>query len=359
MKKLLTLLLCITMIFAFSVGCGQMDTSGDEPGSDDPQGPDYQEAREEQLAREEEAAAQKDWFTFRPKVSSVFIEEIYGETLVETWFNIVDAALKGEDTFECPDQHTYDWVMGQFADKCFPVLGELIEADYGTPVKDGVAHFSYTTSREEFEEKLAAFEAQVEGIINACVRPEYTDTEKALALYKYFYENYQYDYETNEKMSDDYIDGLCSYRFFKEGKGICQEIAGAYSYLLMQLGVEAATIGGNSRLNDVGHSWSYVRINGENYHIDPTYAICIPGSLEFFMMTDVKRGDEYPKSSFSMGTYESEGFAELDYSAEDEFFSPVWNYYLDSFDHDLHVMHCYFFDDESNVIEVDFDYEGF
>ena len=34
----------------------------------------------------------------------------------------------GEDSFACPDAFTYDWVIGQFPEKCFPVLGELIES---------------------------------------------------------------------------------------------------------------------------------------------------------------------------------------------------------------------------------------
>ena len=35
--------------------------------------------------------------------------------------------MAGEDTFECPDQETYDWMMGQFPEHCFPVLIELID----------------------------------------------------------------------------------------------------------------------------------------------------------------------------------------------------------------------------------------
>lgn len=47
--------------------------------------------------------------------------------MVETWNNLGDAVLAGENTFACPDQHTHDWVMGQFPDRYFPVLRELIE----------------------------------------------------------------------------------------------------------------------------------------------------------------------------------------------------------------------------------------
>lgn len=50
---------------------------------------------------EENANTRTQEFVFNPKVSSV----------------------------ACPDQETYDWVMGQFPDRCFPVLTQLIEPD--------------------------------------------------------------------------------------------------------------------------------------------------------------------------------------------------------------------------------------
>ena len=38
-------------------------------------------------------------YVFRPKVSSAYLEEVFGKTMCETWFNLVDAILAGEDTF--------------------------------------------------------------------------------------------------------------------------------------------------------------------------------------------------------------------------------------------------------------------
>ena len=36
---------------------------------------------------------------FRPKVCSVYMEEVFGETMCETWYHLVDAVMAGEDTF--------------------------------------------------------------------------------------------------------------------------------------------------------------------------------------------------------------------------------------------------------------------
>ena len=51
-------------------------------------------------------------FVFRPKVCSVYMREIFGDTMCEAWSDLVDAVMAGEDSFPCPDKHTYNWVMG-------------------------------------------------------------------------------------------------------------------------------------------------------------------------------------------------------------------------------------------------------
>ena len=133
-------------------------------------------------------------YTFRPKVCSVYMEEVFGKTMCETWFSLVDAVMAGEDTFACPDTHTYDWVMGQFRDKLFPPLVELIDYSYDRdrPVKNGKAGFVYTVPRGEAAAKIAAFAALIEDILNETLEDDYTDLEKALALYEFFADNYTY-----------------------------------------------------------------------------------------------------------------------------------------------------------------------
>ena len=45
-------------------------------------------------------------YIFQPKVCSSYMTELFGETMTETWFNLVDAVMAGEDTFACPDKDT-------------------------------------------------------------------------------------------------------------------------------------------------------------------------------------------------------------------------------------------------------------
>lgn len=68
----------------------------------------------EQIDPDDLPHAPKGHYVFNPKVCSVFMEEVFGSDMCEAWYNLVDAVLKGEDTFACKDQYTYDWMMGQF-----------------------------------------------------------------------------------------------------------------------------------------------------------------------------------------------------------------------------------------------------
>ena len=277
-------------------------------------------------------------YVFQPKVCSVYLEEVFGKTMCETWYNLVDAVMAGKDTFACPDQHTYDWVMGQFPERCFPVLTELIDYawDREHSVRNGVASFTYRVPVDEAAARIKAFGTMIEDILNRALEDDYSDMEKALALYEYFSRTYTYDYETFAKMSDAYVDYTSAYRFFETGIGICHEISSAYSYLLMQAGVEATIMMGSD------HQWSYVRIHGHNYHIDPTFAINNQGSLSFFMMTDQQReATGYGKEEYIIASNYAQDHAHPDYVADDPFFEALWDTSFETFFHDTHTILCW------------------
>ena len=301
-------------------------------------------------------------YVFQPKVCSVYMEELFGRTMCETWYNVVDAVMAGEDTFACPDQHTYGWVMGQFPDRCFPVLTELIERtwDGGNSVVDGRAGFTYLVPREEAARRIAEFATQIEEILNDALEDDYSDLEKALALYNYFARHYVYDYETFESMKESAPDLRCIH-VFNTGTGVCQEISFAYSYLLMQAGVDATVMSGHRTYDNSAHQWSYVRINGHNYHIDPTYVLNNMDSLYYFMMTDGQRfrADSYDPSTFIVTSNYSQDYPHPDYVADDETFSPIWNYMLYSFIPEENKLVCYREDDNGEMDTIEFDYSGF
>ena len=301
-------------------------------------------------------------YTFRPKVCSVYMEEIFGKTMCETWFNLVDAVMAGETTFACPDQHTYDWVMGQFPERCFPVLIELIDYawDREHSVIDGVASFTYLLPYEEVSARIASFAELIEGILNESLADDYTDFEKALALYQYFAATYEYDYDTYYLMESQAPDDVTAISFLESGVGICQEISFAYSYLLMQAGVDATVMSGHRGYDFAGHQWSYVRINGSDYHIDPTYGLG-NGPLDYFMMTDEQREemDDYKRKYYVPTSVYAQEYPSPVYTADDETFRPLWGHEYAAFDHEKRTLYYYEYVEDGTRIVREFDYSGY
>ena len=298
-------------------------------------------------------------YTFQTKVAGAYQYEIFGEEIIDTWFNMVDAVMAGEDTFECPDQDTYDCVMANFRERYFPVLEELIYFDYDHPVEDGIGHIQYMKSKEETTKEIEDFMKLVEDLLNKSMKRSWSDLENALSLYSFFNANYEYDYDTYYALFDDYVNGINTYRFMQSGIGICNQISQAYSYLLMQAGIDATTMMGTSKFSGESHAWSYVRFNGRNYHIDPTYSLSTTGDLSFFMMDDEKRAEEYPPKDYYICASYTEDHEHPDYVADDDSFSPIWEGTLDHFDHDTHTLYYSVMDDKGDYITKEFDYEGY
>ena len=150
-------------------------------------------------------------------------------------------------------------------------------------------------------------------------------------------------------------------RCFREGKGICAELSIAYSYLLMQAGVEASVMSGQREYDNLGHQWSLVRINGKNYHIDPTYALDSYDPLSYLMMTDDRREvmDSFPVSTFFAVSHYSKEHPHPDYAATDDFFAPIWDYYFEALYPDEDILRCWRYSEGWEKEYFDFDYSGF
>ena len=189
----------------------------------------------------------------RVVMSSIFLD-IMGEDMYDAYKNYIKAVQNGEDEFEVKTEDDYNWMIGQFPNKFQPVYEVYTESNYGGAFKDGKATFQYKIPKDELAQKEAEFETMVTDILNEVLRDDYSDVEKILALYIYFSNNYTYDYDTYNKMNDEAVQGICAYRFFTTKHGICAECSTAFSFLLLQAGVDAAVCGGNREIDGEGHA---------------------------------------------------------------------------------------------------------
>jgi len=363
MKKILAATLCLIMSGSLLAGCTG-NTAPEEVTSDTSL---YSTSEITTTTTSETSAStttteetttettKERWFTFQPKVTSSFIKEVYGQDKIDAWYSLVDAVMAGEDTFECKDSHTYFWTISDFPNRCFPVL-EKIVGTVGDPPNvevNGTAKFKYKVPKEEAKKMIDDFIVLVEDIINEVIKPEYNDFEKALALYSYFARTYTYDYDTFNLIESDPAKAnyTCPYRLMTGKTGVCAEISEAYSFLLTQVGVEASVVIGGE------HEWSIIKIGDNYYHIDPTFELNSWDDLQYFMMTDKQRFDQYPVEKDDrhyVGMYSPE--KDPDYSAKDDSFKKMWNATLVSFDPETKILKYVIRDDNGNDSYGEFNY---
>ena len=364
---LFSLLLSAGLIGSLLTGCRQEPVLSAEQAAVQTAlpaaGPAVSETETTTTVRTEETAVQTEpaaesRITFQPKVCSEYMKEVFGEKMCEAWYSMVDAMMEGKDTFVCPDDDTFDWMIGQFPHRCFPVVEGLIgyPENPDHPVENGIAHFRYTVPREEFTAKVSQFAETVENILNETVKETDTDFEKALSLYQYFTDHYTYDYDLYEALYSDVLEQreTSACHVFDEKSGICCEISTAYSYLLMQTGVNATVMMGDD------HQWSYVKINGKNYHIDPTFGLSGGNRLAYFMMDDQQREyTGFPKKDFVITSCYAQLHETPEFTADDNTFSKLWETDCDAIDRVQKRLTLHNDLEEENAKPFQFSYKGY
>lgn len=226
-------------------------------------------------------------FVFNAHLHSDLLSEVASEEMWESLYNLIDAIRAGEDTFECSDEHAYKWCTDDTTIGTFlPPACTLVTGD---GYSDGTGKIKYLMDKDEFLARESEFETEIERILNEAIRSDYSDFEKVMGLYDYMCQNFVYDYSDIDGQG---IDDFGSYACLMKKNGICCEIAYVYAYLLLQAGVEATPYGSSCY-----HDWTFVKINGKGYHVDPTWALHgeYPGDLlylQYFMMTEAERMED-------------------------------------------------------------------
>lgn len=229
-------------------------------------------------------------YEFNPCVCSAICKLCLGDEVEAELNAYCDAVLAGADFFPCSGADNWARVNAAKAEalpiSIFVDLGESFDESLLT---DGQYPIRYTVSKAEFSQITAEFQAQVAALIDAAdLREGDTDLERALKLYTSESLRCVYDYKTEEDFT---IRGYKSnaYHVIMEGKGICQEFARAYAYLLQQVGVEASTCG-SQMVRDIGpHEWTVILLDGVWYNADVTWQLNEPYGLTFFGGTDEER----------------------------------------------------------------------
>ena len=309
-RVLAAVLLCCLFVVSFGLsGCGR--SGNRESGA----------AGEMQKTTQTvpEAEAQKPYpYVFQPHVMSAEYKDKYGEEIEQIFYDFCVAALAGEESFPCPDAISY-YAVFDIARSCLPVASAYTVIEENQP-QNGIGKITYAVPVEEYKERVQEFKDRISWWITGCLKEGDVPFERVVSLYTALTNNLCYDYEALESSID-----LSPYRALMEDRAICQEIAGAYVYLLLQTDVNACLCGALSRDMSNAHEWVMVVLDGQYYHMDPTFELDTFVGLRYFGMTDEKRQQEgdYPISYFNVA--EVNGLDQSEYAAVDQRFAPLWN----------------------------------
>lgn len=231
-------------------------------------------------------------YTFQPYAFSSIDTLVYGEAFEEEFRGFCDAVLAGEDSFPCTGFDNWLHIQ-ELKDDLLPFSVYVSVYDPGIEVgdlysesllQDGRYPLYYLIPKEEFRAVVEQFKSRIaELIAQADLREGDSDLEKALKLYtasslRIAYEDRGGAMKINPALMEDY--------------GICQNIARAYEYLLLQAGVDAGTCWGSAKDDSYAHAWTLIKLDGKWYHADVTWQLDEPYSLRHFLCTDQERDAE-------------------------------------------------------------------
>lgn len=230
--------------------------------------------------------------TFNPHCLSQIYVDKYGEQFKEDYFKYCDAILAGADSVEC-SKPLWMNLFQSISRVNLPIVSEYCynSDEYFGAVGDGVYELTYSIPKDEYLKKVDEFKSRVENLIERAVLADDSELEKALALYISESARIDYDYDAmgNVSFRSEEGYGISPYRAIMTDKGICQETAGCYAYLLLQVGIDAITCGGITKDSSAAHEWTLVKLDGKYYHCDPTYQCSEKFSVNYFGMNDAER----------------------------------------------------------------------
>ena len=120
----------------------------------------------------------------------------------------------------------------------------------------------YKYSDKKILEMQKAIEEEAKRVLDG-VTPKMTENETVKYFHDYLASNVVYD-ETAENCRD-------IYGVFVDKKAICGGYSKAFSYLCDKVGIETITVTGDA--DGEAHMWNMVKIDGQWYNIDVTYAV--------------------------------------------------------------------------------------
>ncbi|MBE6662269.1 MAG: transglutaminase domain-containing protein [Ruminococcaceae bacterium] len=212
--------------------------------------------------------------------------EFMGNDFAVFYVGFVDAFLNYQTEFPCPDEQYAEMLSTiiYYELPLYNAVAEPFEYFRHYDHEKGTVSIQYKYDKETFEKiKGQFFEAANEMLTAA--KPGQTDAEMAKNIYHALSSRMTYDYSALTE-----FERKENYYAYLNNSGVCITFANVYNQLLTQVGIET-TLAHCDSTDTIGHSWSIVTLDGQQYFCDPTYELSYDGGngYRFFGMNYADR----------------------------------------------------------------------
>lgn len=194
--------------------------------------------------------------------------ENYEECIYDALYNMKETADLSEYNVDFAEVEKYlSFIFNQHPEIYYLTSASMVS-------QTGLLEFSYSIEKEQMLAERKFVEEQTSPVINR-IKPEWTDTQKALFIHDWLVANFMYDYRLYEYEGKENHD---IYGFLRDGIGVCQSYAYTFMYMARKVGLESYLVispekdtDGDGIADVAGHGWNVVKIDGNWYHVDATY----------------------------------------------------------------------------------------
>lgn len=195
----------------------------------------------------------------------------------QKYCQLIEAVRWAQETLPFASKRQYEKVLLVFSRFYLPI--SLLDNSSGSAVllneETLVGTIAYQNDRDTQIQLNYNFEVMIDRIIRENVTDPADKLGAALELYRYVASSITY--------VEDH--SISTYQCLLSGQGLCKNYSELYELLLNQLGILCYPAVSAS------HAWLMVQLDGEWYHMDPTFENSATGGkgLRYFGMTDAER----------------------------------------------------------------------
>nr|MDD6335600.1 hypothetical protein [bacterium] len=209
-------------------------------------------------------------------------QALEGCDALEAWPSFVDAISRHDVRYDYGAQGISEHaarIMVELFRQEHPLNAFLTDAVVDG--QEGMIYLDYRYSKGVQQINLGRFISRVDQALAACAPPEADPLDIMLALHLYVARAGQY----NAKAAHTDCYGL-----LVNGTAVCYGFTDTLRFLLLQCGIESDKLLGQT-VKGEAHGWNLVEIDGEYYHLDPTWERSANRGtgLAMFGLTDAAR----------------------------------------------------------------------